>query len=132
VALVEILPGAMRELHWHPNNDEFQYFLSGQGRMTAYAADGVARTFDVRAGDVGYMPFCYGHYIQNTGNETLWYLEVFKSPLYADISLTQWMALVPKEIVSSNLNVGPELMDALRKEKWAVVKFPGYTYQDFE
>lgn len=119
IALVEILPGAMRELHWHPNNDEFQYFLSGQGRMTAYAANGVARTFDVRAGDVGYIPFCYGHYIQNTGNETLWYIEVFKSPNYADISLTQWMALVPKQIVSSNLNVGPELMDSLRKEKWA-------------
>lgn len=132
IALVEILPGAMRELHWHPNNDEFQYFLSGQGRMTAYAANGVARTFDVRAGDIGYIPFCYGHYIQNTGNETLWYIEVFKSPNYADISLTQWMALVPKQIVSSNLNVGPELMDSLRKEKWAVVKFPGYTYQDTE
>lgn len=72
------------------------------------------------------MPFCYGHYIQNTDNETLWYLEVFESPQYADISLT------PKKIVSSNLNVGPELMDALRKEKWAVVRFPGYTYTDFE
>lgn len=132
VALVEISPGAMRELHWHPNNDEFQYFLSGKGRMTAYAANGDARTFDVKAGDVGYIPFCYGHYVQNTGIETLWYLEVFKSPIYADISLTQWMALVPKQIVSSNLNVGPELMDSLRKEKWPVVKFPGYTYQDFE
>ncbi len=132
VALVEILPGAMRELHWHPNNDEWQYFLSGQGRMTGYAADGTARTFDVRAGDVGYMPFCYGHYIQNTGEETLWYLEVFKSPKYADISLTQWMALVPKELVSSNLNIGPEVMGALRKDKWEVVRFPGYTYENLE
>ncbi|MGM9950232.1 MAG: oxalate decarboxylase family bicupin [Lysinibacillus sp.] len=129
-ALVEILPGAMRELHWHPNNDEFQYFLAGQGRMTAYAADGTARTFDVRAGDIGYMPFCYGHYIQNTGTETLWYLEVFKSPTYADISLTQWMALVPEHLIRGNLNVGDELIDALRKEKWPVVRFPGYTYDD--
>ena len=130
VALVEILPGAMRELHWHPNNDEWLYFLSGQGRMTGYAAAGSARTFDVRAGDVGYMPFCFGHYVQNTGSETLMYLEVFKSPKYADISLTQWMALVPREIVESNLNVGPELMDALRKKKWEVVRFPGYTYDE--
>ncbi|MGM9924494.1 MAG: oxalate decarboxylase family bicupin [Bacillus sp. (in: firmicutes)] len=129
-ALVEILPGAMRELHWHPNNDEWQYFLSGQGRMTGFAADGTARTFDVRAGDVGYMPFCFGHYIQNTGNTSLWYLEVFKSDCYADISLTQWMALVPEQLVRHNLNVGSELMDSLRKEKWEVVKFPGYTYHD--
>lgn len=131
-ALVEILPGGMRELHWHPNNDEWQYVLSGQGRLTAYAADATARTFDVRAGDVGYVPFCYGHYVQNTGDETLWYLEVFKAPKYADISLTQWMAMTPKQIVSSNLNVGSELMNALRKKKWPVVRFPGYTYKDFK
>lgn len=120
----------MRELHWHPNNDEWQYFLTGQGRMTAFAGDGTARTFDVRAGDVGYIPFCYGHYIQNTGKETMWYLEVFKSSRFADISLTQWLALIPDELVRHNLNVGSELMDALRKEKWPVVRFPGYTYFD--
>ncbi|MGM9927908.1 MAG: oxalate decarboxylase family bicupin [Bacillus sp. (in: firmicutes)] len=129
VALVEILPGAMRELHWHPNNDEWQYFLTGQGRMTAFAADGTAGTFDVRAGDVGYMPFCYGHYIQNTGNTPLWYLELFKYPIYQDISLTQWMALTPRRLVESNVNVGAEVMNALRKEKWAVVKFPGFEYR---
>jgi oxalate decarboxylase len=33
-ALVELEPGAMRELHWHPNNDEWQYYIEGQGRMT--------------------------------------------------------------------------------------------------
>lgn len=129
-ALVEILPGAMREMHWHPNNDEFQYFLTGQGRMTGYAADGTARTFDVRAGNVGYMPFCFGHYIQNTGDTPLWYLEVFKAPLYEDVSLTQWMALTPKDIVESNLNIGEEVMNSLRKQKWEVVRFPDYEYNE--
>ena len=28
-ALVEVDPGAMRELHWHPNTDEWQYYISG-------------------------------------------------------------------------------------------------------
>lgn len=59
-ALVEIEPGAMRELHWHPNNDEWQYYLSGQGRMTVFGGDGDARTFNVRAGDVGYVPLPRG------------------------------------------------------------------------
>ena len=59
-ALVEIKPGAMRELHWHPNNDEWQYYLTGQGRMTVFGGNGVARTFNVRAGDVGYVPFAFG------------------------------------------------------------------------
>jgi oxalate decarboxylase len=122
-ALVEIEPGAMRELHWHPNNDEWQYYLTGQGRMTVFAGNGIARTFDYRAGDVGYVPFAFGHYIQNTGNQTLWFLEMFKSDRFVDVSLNQWMALTPLELVRDNLHIGPELLNALRKEKWSVVKY---------
>ncbi|WP_025727038.1 oxalate decarboxylase family bicupin [Heyndrickxia ginsengihumi] len=124
-ALVEIKPGGMRELHWHPNADEWQYYLTGTGRMTVFAANGSARTFNYRAGDVGYVPFAMGHYIQNTGNQSLWFLEIFKSDHYADVSLNQWMALTPKELVQEHLNVGPELMNALRKEKWPVVDYRG-------
>lgn len=127
-ALVEVEPGAMRELHWHPNNDEWQYYLTGQARMTVFAGNGTARTFDYRAGDVGYVPFANGHYIQNTGTQTLWFLEIFKSDRFVDISLNQWMALTPSDLVRDNLHVGPELLDALRKEKRPVVKHPGFTY----
>ncbi|WP_152396949.1 oxalate decarboxylase family bicupin [Paenibacillus guangzhouensis] len=123
-ALVEILPGGMRELHWHPNNDEWQYYLTGQGRMTVFGGNGAARTFDYRAGDVGYVPFAFGHYIQNTGTDTLWFLEMFKSDRFADISLNQWMALTPRDLVRDNLHVGDELLNALRKEKWPVVRYP--------
>src|SRR5262249_47756701 len=42
-ALVEILPGGMRELHWHPNTDEWQYYIEGQGRMGVFASAGDAR-----------------------------------------------------------------------------------------
>lgn len=122
-ALVEIKPGAMREMHWHPNNDEWQYYLTGKGRMTVFAGGGAARTFDVRAGDVGYVPFAYGHYIQNTGDRSIWFLEMFRSDRFADVSLNQWMALTPRELVQDNLHVGPLLMDALRKQKWPVVKY---------
>lgn len=127
-ALVEIKPGAMRELHWHPNQDEWQYYLTGQGRMTVFAGNGAARTFNYRAGDVGYVPFAFGHYIQNTGTETLWFLEMFRSDRFEDISLNQWMALTPRDLVQDNLKVGNEVTDALRKEKWPVVKYPGYSY----
>lgn len=127
-ALVEIVPGGMRELHWHPNNDEWQYYLTGQGRMTVFTGNGTARTFDYRAGDVGYVPFATGHYVQNTGTETLWFLEMFKASRFEDVSLNQWMALTPRELVQSNLNASPELMHSLRKEKWPVVKYPGYSY----
>jgi oxalate decarboxylase len=127
-ALVEIEPGAMREMHWHPNNDEWQYYLAGQGRMTVFGGNGAARTFDFRAGDVGYVPFAYGHYIQNTGSSTLWFLEMFKSDRFADVSLNQWMALTPTELIQSNLHVGTDVISNLRKVKWPVVKYPSYSY----
>jgi oxalate decarboxylase len=123
-ALVEIEPGGMRELHWHPNADEWQYYIGGQGRMTVFASSGKARTFDYQAGDVGYVPFAMGHYVENTGDETLTFLEMFRSNRFADVSLAQWLALTPPELVQAHLNVDQKTMTAIsaRKEKPVVVK----------
>jgi oxalate decarboxylase len=120
-ALVEVNPGAMRELHWHPNTDEWQYYIEGQGRMGVFGASGQARTFDFQAGDVGYVPFAMGHYIENTGSQPLRFLEMFKSSYYADVSLDQWIALTPPELVQAHLRIDPQTIDALRKEKKPIV-----------
>jgi oxalate decarboxylase len=120
-ALVEVEPGGLRELHWHPNSDEWQYYLSGQGRMTVFGSESKARTFDYQAGDVGYVPFAMGHYIENTGDTTLTFLEMFKSPRYADISLTQWLALTPHPLVQAHTGLDPKLVDALPETKSPVV-----------
>jgi oxalate decarboxylase len=116
-ALVEIAPGAIREMHWHPTTDEWQYYLGGQGRMTVFASGGKARTFDYCGGDVGYVPFAMGHYIENTGAETLCLLEMFRSDRFADVSLNQWMALTPPELVRAHLNLGDTTMAALSRDK---------------
>jgi oxalate decarboxylase len=120
-ALVEVDPGAMRELHWHPNTNEWQYYIEGQARMGVFGASGQARTFDFQAGDVGYVPFAMGHYIENTGTTPMRFLEVFKSSYYADVSLDQWMALTPPELVEAHLQLDPEVMKALRKAKMPIV-----------
>ena len=120
-ALVEVEPGGMRELHWHPNADEWQYYIEGRGRMGVFAAAGQARTFDFHAGDVGYVPFAMGHYVENTGDTVLRFLEMFKSSYYADVSLNQWMALTPPELVQEHLKLDKQAMAALRKEKSPIV-----------
>jgi oxalate decarboxylase len=116
-ALVEVNPGAIRELHWHPTTDEWQYYISGQGRMTVFASSGKARTFDYQAGDVGYIPFAMGHYIENTGDEPLRFLEMFRSDRFADISLAQWMGLTPRALVQAHLNLDARTMDAISRAK---------------
>jgi oxalate decarboxylase/phosphoglucose isomerase-like protein (cupin superfamily) len=121
MALVEVEPGGMRELHWHPNADEWQYYLSGRGRMSVFSAN-KARTFDYQAGDVRYVPFALGHYIENTGDETLRFLEMFRSSYFADLSLNQWMALTTPSLVQHHLNLNSETMASLSKEKPVIVK----------
>ncbi|HEU4864660.1 MAG TPA: cupin domain-containing protein [Actinomycetota bacterium] len=122
-ALVEIEPGGMRELHWHPNlADEWQYYISGQARMTVFATDGTAGTFDYQAGDVGYVPFPMGHSIENRGDETVRFLEIFRSDRFADISLSQWIALTPPELIQQHLNLDRRTIKALPKRKPLVVR----------
>ncbi len=123
-ALVEIDPGGMRELHWHPNTDEWQYYISGHGRMTVFASGGKARTFDYQAGDVGYAPFAMGHYVENTSDEPLRYLEMFRSSYFADVSLNQWMALTTPKLVQAHLNLDGRTMAVLRKDKPVLVGYP--------
>ena len=120
-ALVEVEPGGMRELHWHPNADEWQYYIEGQARMGVFGSTGNARTFDYRAGDVGYVPFAMGHYVENTGTGPLRFLEMFKSARYADVSLNQWLALTPPELVRASLDIDEKTVRALRKKKSPVV-----------
>jgi oxalate decarboxylase len=116
-ALVELDQAAMRELHWHPTNDEWQYYISGQGQMTVFASSGKARTFDYRAGDVGYVPFAMGHYVLNTGDQPLRFLEMFRSSRFADISLNQWLALTPPELVQAHLNLDQSTTAAITANK---------------
>jgi len=123
-ALVEVEPGGMRALHWHPNADEWQYYIEGQARMTVFASEGKARTFDYRAGDVGYVPHAMGHYIENTGSTPLRFLEMFKSDRFASISLEQWMAMTPHALVQAHLRLDPALLNALPKQERPVV--PGH------
>jgi oxalate decarboxylase len=121
-ALVEIEPGGLREMHWHPNTDEWQYYIEGRARMTVFASGGKARTFDYQAGDIGYVPFAMGHYVQNTGDEPVRFLEMFRSDHFADVSLNQWMALTPPELVQAHLNLDRRTMAALSKDKPILVE----------
>ena len=112
-AMVTVHPGGIRELHWHPNADEWQYFISGTGRMTVFATGGRARTMDFQAGDVGYIQKTLPHYIQNTGNTDLKFLEMFKSNVYQDLSLSEWLRHTPPELVIAHLGIDKATLDAI-------------------
>jgi oxalate decarboxylase len=51
----------------------------------------------------------------------LHFLELCTSAHFADVSLNQWLALTPPELVQAHLNLTPAVMSALRKQKRPVV-----------
>lgn len=114
-ALVTVKPGGLRELHWHPNADEWQSYIKGEARMTVFNTGPKAQTADFRAGDVGYVKKSLGHYIQNTGKTELQFLEIFKSHRFSEISLSQWLTRTPPQMVAQHLNIDPSVIGQFPK-----------------
>jgi oxalate decarboxylase len=119
-AIVTVKPGGLRELHWHPNSDEWQYYVKGTARMTVFSGGGHARTMDFHPGDVGYVDQSLPHYVENIGDTDLVFLEVFPTPEYQDISLGEWLAHTPARLVNQHLDTGEEFLAKVSKSEVVV------------
>jgi oxalate decarboxylase len=116
-ALVTVHPGGLREMHWHPNADEWQYYIKGQAEMTVFNTGPLVVTQNFRAGDIGYVKRSLGHYIRNTGDTDLQFLEVFNSAYFSDISLSDWLTHTPPLMVAQHLNVDPSVISRFPNDK---------------
>ncbi len=121
MAHVTVKPGGLRELHWHPNANEWQYFIQGKGRMTVFFTAAKARTMDFNAGDVGYVPQTFGHYVENIGNTDLIFLELFKAPRFQDLSLSDWVTHAPEQLIRDHLRISAETLQAIPRDNSTVV-----------
>ncbi len=116
-ALVILKPGGLRELHWHPNASEWQFYIAGKGRMTVYASPGRGRTTDFNANDVGFVPALAGHSIENTGETDLVFLEILRAEQFLDFSLNNWLRHLPPEMVAAHLNLSQDAIAAIPAQK---------------
>jgi oxalate decarboxylase len=119
--LVTIKPGGMRELHWHPNASEWQFYIAGKARMTIFMPPGKARTMDFNANDVGFVPAVAGHYIENVGDTDLVLLEMFKADEFQDFSMNNWIRRLPPQMVTSHLNIDEATISKIPMEKQEVL-----------
>ncbi|MDQ0839322.1 cupin domain-containing protein [Sphingomonas faeni] len=124
-ALVTVEPGGMREMHWHPNADEWQYYLRGSARMTVFNTGPKATTNDFRAGDVGVVRRNLGHFVENTGDDVLQFVEVFRSDRYEEVSLANWISHLPPSLVTEHLNIDPAMLARFPSETQGIVSKPG-------
>jgi len=107
-ALVTVHPGGLREMHWHPNADEWQYYVTGSAQMTVFNSGPSAVTNNFKAGDIGYVKRNFGHYIKNVGDADLVFLEIFKSNTYQNVSLSDWLTHTPPALVAAHFNLLPQ------------------------
>jgi oxalate decarboxylase len=102
--ILDLEPGGLRELHWHPTSDEWQYVIEGDISVTMFGSHGRYRTEELAQGDVGYVPQGYGHSIENIGTKPCRVLIGFNTGEYAAIDLSQWMAGNPLDVLATNFN----------------------------
>jgi oxalate decarboxylase len=118
---VIVKPGGMREMHWHPNADEWIYILKGTGRATVFNTGPAAVTTNFRPGDIGYVKKALGHYLENTGNTDLVYMEVFRADRFEEVSLSDWLAHSPIDMVAETLNLDPSTIARFPKNRPDIV-----------
>ncbi len=109
--VLDLEPGALRELHWHPTADEWQYVISGDVSVTMFGSHGRYRTETMTRGDVGYIPQGYGHSIENVGTTPSRMLIGFNTGVYETIDLSQWIAGNPADVLAKNFSKPASLFE---------------------
>ncbi|MFO0887782.1 MAG: cupin domain-containing protein [Isosphaeraceae bacterium] len=100
--VLDLDPGGLRELHWHPTADEWHYVIDGDVSVTLFGSGGRFRTERLAKGDVGYIPQGYGHSIENVGERPSRVLVGFNTGVYQTIDLSQWIAGNPTDVLATN------------------------------
>ena len=110
-AILDLEPGALRELHWHPNADEWQYVIEGKVGATMFGSGGRYRIETLDKGDVGYIPQGYGHSLENVGDKPCRVLIGFNTGSYEAIDLSKWIAGNPVDVLATNFGQAAALFE---------------------
>ncbi len=119
---MNIEPGAVREMHWHPNADEWQYVMSGKGNVGIFGSHGRVKTMAYNKGMVAFIKQGYGHYIENTGTELLKLIILFNSPVYQEISLNDWLNSNPNQLVADHFGLTVDQTKGLAEHQTGIYK----------
>jgi oxalate decarboxylase len=103
-------------MHWHPNADEWQFYLSGRARITIFGAHGRTKTAEFGPGEVAFIKQGFGHFVEQIGDEPTKVLILLKSPVYEEINISTWLAANPVAIIADNFGITKELVDRLPKK----------------
>jgi oxalate decarboxylase len=106
--LMVIKSGKQRNLHWHTNANEWNYYLRGKGQVALFGSGGRGKVFDVSPGDAVYIPAGFGHAIRNSGNEDLDIVQTWDNGKFEEIDLDRWVRASPNYLLTNNFSGAPE------------------------
>jgi oxalate decarboxylase len=115
--VLDLNAGGLRELHWHPNADEWQYVVSGDYSVTLFGSHGRYRTETLSKGDVAYIPQGYGHSIENIGGKPGRILIGLNTGNYQAIDLSQWMAGTPSYVLADHFGKSDDVFEQFPKAR---------------
>lgn len=115
--ILDLEPGGLRELHWHPNADEWQYVIAGDFHVTLFGSHGRYRIEHLTKGDVAYIPQGYGHSIENTGTTQGRILIGLNTGDYQAIDLSQWIVGNPAYLLADHFGISESVLAKFPKER---------------
>jgi len=120
-ARMDLQPGALRELRWHPHADEWQYYVHGRARVAIFGSHGRVRTEEFGPGQVAFIPQGYGHYVEQLGDSPTRLLILFNSPVYQEISLSAWLGANPSLLLEDNFGPPQSVVEQLPKRSRGIL-----------
>jgi oxalate decarboxylase len=117
---MDLQPGALRELHWHPHADEWQFYVRGRARVGVFGSHSRTRIEEFGPNDVGFVQQGYGHYIEQIGDEPTEIIILFNSGIYEEISLANWLGGNPVSLLETNFRIPKNLIDQLPKRETGI------------
>lgn len=100
-----INPGAMRELHWHPNANELSYCLSGQGEIGIFFNGTSNAVFPIEPGSTTFVPTGATHYIRNTGSDVLHMIITFSNESPEHIDFSDSLGFMPRSVLAQTYSI---------------------------
>ena len=114
--LMVIKPGAMRNLHWNVNANEFHYYLKGKGQVAMFGSGGRGKVAEFNPGDSAYIPQGFGHAIKNVGDTDLEIVQTWDNGKFEEIDLNKWVQSSPKYLLANNfVGVPAATLDKLKQ-----------------
>jgi len=118
---MELQPGALREMHWHPHADEWQYYVRGRARVGVFGSHARHKIDEFGPGQIAFIQQGHGHYVEQVGDEPTELLILFNHPEFQEISLVGWLGANPASLVEDNFSLPRSMVDQMTKREAGIL-----------